>query len=190
MKHIAQHIVIHYAGIELQVVKNTEGKDCVPLKPIAEMFGLHWQSQHAKVSEGWNTRLMGVCILDIPYAGGGQQRQQTCILLSRVAAYLMTINPEKVRAAGNSDGADYLEAKLLEWHDVIHDYEELGYAVNPNHPDQQRNRERVQKHLMQLVKAHETTKEPANRKLLQTMVAEAAIDAGLPYQPDLLDAGG
>lgn len=190
MKHITQHIVIHYAGIELQVVKNTEGKDCVPLKPIAEMFGLVWQGQHAKVSEGWNARLLGVCIIHTYDAGGGQQRQQTCILLSRVAAYLMTINPEKVRAAGNSDGADYLEAKLLEWHDVIHDYEELGYAVNPNHPDQLRNRERMQKHLMQLVKAQESTKEPANRKLIQGMVADYAINAGLPYQPDLLDAGG
>lgn len=58
---------------------------------------------------------------------------EVLIRIDRVAAYLMTINPEKVRAAGNERGSDFLEARLTEWADALHDFIEDGVAVNLNH---------------------------------------------------------
>lgn len=57
----------------------------------------------------------------MPYAD--QHREMVCIRLDRVAAYLNTINPERVRANGNEDGAAFLEQKQEEWDDLIHAYE-------------------------------------------------------------------
>jgi hypothetical protein len=132
MRHIV--ISIEYAGLTLPVTTNEQGNDCVPLKPISELLGLHWPSQHAKVGEEWPTEYLGVCVLSIPYAGD-QKRQMTCIRLDRVAAYLMSLNPAKIRAAGNESGAAFLKAKLTEWADALHDYETFGSAHNPRHAD-------------------------------------------------------
>ena len=132
MKHIA--ISIEYAGLMLPVVKNEQGVDHVPLKPISDVFGLHWPSQHAKMQEEWKAEFLGVCLLDIPYAGE-QKRQMVCIRLDRVAAYLLSLNPAKIRDAGNESGAAFLKAKLTEWADALHDYETFGSAHNPRHAD-------------------------------------------------------
>lgn len=40
----------------------------------------------------------------------------------------MTINPERVRANGNITGADFLQQKIEEWANALHDYESLGVA--------------------------------------------------------------
>lgn len=132
MKHLC--LSIQYAGLTLPVIRNETAAECVPLKPICDLFGLQWPSQHAKLQEAWLGNFLGVCILDIQYAGD-QTRQMVCIRLNRVAAYLMSLNPTKIRAAGNTSGADFLEAKLTEWADALHDYETFGVAHNPRHAD-------------------------------------------------------
>ena len=132
MKHIA--ISIEYAGLTLPVVKNDGGVECVPMKPIAELFGLQWNAQHVKLQEEWKAEFLGTCITDIRDAAG-QIRQMVCIRLDRVAAYLLSLNPVKIRAAGNESGAAFLKAKLNEWADALHDYETFGSAHNPRHAD-------------------------------------------------------
>lgn len=127
-------ISIQYAGLTLPVVKNEAGTDCVPLKPLTELFGIEWMNQYKKIQDDWRQKFLGVCIGDITYAGE-QSRQMVCIRLDRVAAYLMGLNPTKIRAAGNTSGADFLEAKLIEWADALHDYETFGVAHNPRHAD-------------------------------------------------------
>lgn len=132
MKHIA--ISIEYAGLTLPVVKNEQGVEVVPLKPISELFGLNWPRQHSKMQEEWISEFLGVCVLHMQYAGE-QKRQMVCIRLDRVAAYLLSLNPAKIRSAGNESGAAFLKAKLIEWADALHDYETLGSAHNPRHAD-------------------------------------------------------
>lgn len=127
-------ISIQYAGLTLPVVKDQVGTDCVPLKPLTELFGIEWMNQYKKIQDDWRQKFLGVCIGDITYAGE-QTRQMVCIRLDRVAAYLMSLNPTKIRAAGNTSGADFLEAKLTEWADALHDYETFGVAHNPRHAD-------------------------------------------------------
>ena len=51
-----------------------------------------------------------------------------CIRIDRVASFLSTINPDRVRANGNIDSADWLEAKHQEWDDVLHAWES-GHRV-------------------------------------------------------------
>lgn len=132
MKHIA--ISIEYAGLTLPVVKNDAGVDVVPFKPLVGIFGLDWMTQYKKIQSPWMTRHLGVCIGLMPY-GGDQKKEMVCIRLDRVATYLTTINPDRVRANGNTDAADFLEAKLTEWADALHDYETFGSAHNPRHAD-------------------------------------------------------
>ena len=124
---------------------------------------------------------LGTCTRHMPGAGG-QIRTQTCILLSRVAAYLMSINPDRVKAQGNEDGAKFLIAKQNEWADALHDYEELGVAVNLNHHRVQGAKVNA---LIRAVALRGKTENQTDRTLMGHLVARLASDIGLPYQPEL-----
>lgn len=119
MKSISLNL--NFSGVILPVVDSEDGFQRVPLKPISDVIGLSWADQHKKMQTPYFVQRMGICIGDIPYAG--QTRQMVLIRLDRVAAYLNTLNPESVRAAGNEAAADYLEQKHQEWDDLIHAYE-------------------------------------------------------------------
>lgn len=80
MKHIVTSI--EYAGLTLPVVKNDAGVDCVPLKPISELFGLRWDGQLMKVKSAWRHTFLGVCLIDV--YDGYQHRKVTCIRIDRV----------------------------------------------------------------------------------------------------------
>jgi P22_AR N-terminal domain len=180
-------IAIEYAGLQLQIGKNEQGQDVTPLKPIADLFGLEWKRQHKKVTESdYLNRFMGVCIVPM-YHAGGQKREQTCILLSRVAAFLMSINPEQVRAQGNETGADYLEEKLHEWADALHDYEEIGAAINMNHARSLEALRKQRVSFAQMINIKNKTEELCDRRALGHVVKKMAEEIGIPYQSDLLE---
>jgi hypothetical protein len=113
---------LNFSGTILPITDCEDGFQRVPLKPICDVIGLSWADQHKKMQVPYFVRRMGICVGDIPYAG--QTRQMVLIRLDRVAAYLNTLNPESVRAAGNDAAADYLEAKHKEWDDLLHAYEQ------------------------------------------------------------------
>lgn len=133
MKHIA--IYIEYAGLTLPVVKNESGAEVVPLKPIVDMLGIQWERQRKKIGNSeFQGRFLGACTVHL-YGAGDQKRDQICIRLDRVAAFLMGLSADQIRAQGNAERADFLEAKLTEWADALHDYETFGSAHNPRHAD-------------------------------------------------------
>lgn len=180
---------IVYAGLTLPVVKNEQGQDCTPLKPISDLFGLRWRQQLEKVSTGdYLSRYLGTCTLDTGGADG-QIRGQTCILLSRVAAYLMGINPEKVHAGGNVDGAKFLMEKQEEWADALHDYEEIGVAVNLNHVKTQEFLRKQRATLVQTLGTMNKTSDPSIRRTIGCVASAMASDLGVPFQLDLTDPG-
>jgi len=113
---------LNFAGAVLPVVACEDGYPRVPMKPISDAIGLSWSDQHKRMQVPYFGRRMGICVGDLPYAG--QTRQMVLIRLDRVAAYLNTLNPESVRAAGNDEAADFLERKHQEWDDLIHAYEQ------------------------------------------------------------------
>lgn len=175
MKHIA--ISIEYAGLTLPVVKNDAGIECVPLKPIAELFGLEWSRQHKRIQEEWTSEFLGVCVVHTYYAGE-QKRAMVCIRLDRVAAYLMSLSPAKIHAAGNESGAAFLKAKLIEWADALHDYETFGSAHNPRHADARLALQRTNS-LLKAMRQRSATKHPTDKLLLDATIRRLAIEAGI-----------
>lgn len=113
---------LNFAGAVLPVVDCEDGLARVPFKPIVECLGIEWARQHKKTQVAYFSRRMGFCVVPMYYAG--QTREMVLIRLDRVAAYLNTLNPESVRAAGNDEAADFLERKHQEWDDLIHAYEQ------------------------------------------------------------------
>ena len=179
MSHVA--FSIQYAGITLPVIKRAAGEEIVPLKPLADAFGLSWEDQRKKVTgSAYLAEFLGVCTGDIPGIAG---RDPVCILLSRVAAYLMTLNPDRIKAAGNVSGAKFLIAKQNEWADALHDYEELGVAINLNHHRVQSAQVNA---LIRAVALRGKTENQTDRTLMGHLVARLASDIGLPYQPELV----
>lgn len=179
--------LIEYAGLQLQVVKNEQGEDVTPLKPISDLFGIKWEDQRVKVSTGHLARFLGTCTPDIRGAGE-QSRAQVCILLSRVAAYIMSINPDKVRSHGNASAADFLEAKLAEWADALHDYEELGAAFNLKHAKAQDQLRRQRQQFVQLLAVKNKTADEKDRQAVARLMAQVASEIGIEYQPELSEA--
>jgi hypothetical protein len=180
-------ISIEYAGLQLQIAKNANGQDVTPLKPISDLFGLKWETQRIKVGDGeFLNRFLGVCT---PLMGGAdsQKREQTCILLARVAAFLMSINPDRVRTNGNIAGADFLEQKINEWADALHDYEELGVAINMNHAKAQEALRKQRASFAQMIGIKNKTADLPDRNALGHVVKQMAGELGIPYQMDLAD---
>ncbi|MCL1962232.1 MAG: phage antirepressor N-terminal domain-containing protein, partial [Desulfovibrionaceae bacterium] len=143
-----------------------------PLKPLSDLFGLRWERQRQKVTKSaFYSRHLGVCTLHV-WGADGQKREQTCILVPSVAAYLLSINPDLVRAQGNESGADYLEAKIVEWNAVIHEYEEMAGHL-------ERVRQTSQTRLTTLMKAREIAL-PHERQAITRLVAKALQECGEP----------
>jgi len=209
--------LIEYAGLQLQIAKNEHGEDVTPLKPISDLFGLSWADQKKKIGansapcdgdipiagagkdtkncptggdippgSSYFSRRFGVCSLHF-IAADGKKREQICILFSRVASFLMSINPDKVRAQGNVSGADFLEAKITEWDDALHDYEELGIAINQNHAKLQESLRKQRASFGQMLAVKNKTPEINDRRAVSHILKQMADELRVPYQVDLLD---
>lgn len=179
---------IQYAGLTLPVIKNEQGQDVTPLKPIAELFGLEWERQRKKVSQGdFYPSYFGTCTV-LMHGAGSQNREQTCIRVDRVAAYLMSLNPERVLANGNDSGAAYLASKITEWADALHDYEEIGVAVNLNHIKTQEALRRQRASFAQMISVRNKTSNKADRAALACVLVSMASELGVPYQTDLTES--
>ena len=180
-------VSINYSGMQLPIVKNEFGDDCTPLKPIVDLLGIQWERQRKRINESAHlSKFLGVCTVRM-YCASGQKREKTCILLSRVAAFIMSINPDRVRANGNVDAADFLEEKLKEWADALHDYEKLGVAFNMAHSRNQEAAGRQFMRVAKLLKIKSQLPELSERRLMDSMITKAADGLGIAYQPDLLD---
>lgn len=176
---------IQYAGLTLQIAKNDQGEEVTPLKPITDLFGLKWETQRRKFTDSaYLTKRLGIC-LTLMGGADGQNREQTCILLSRVSAFLMSINPERVSANGNNDGAEFLIAKQEEWDDALHDYEELGLAINLNHAKTQEVLRRHRMSFAQLIAIKSKTPDEVDRRALGSLIEKMAGELGLPYQREI-----
>lgn len=126
MKSIAtavSTINIPFHGAELYVV-NHSGEPYTPMKPIVEGMGMTWQSQHRKLMERFKT-----CIIEmmIQLPGDTQRRLVICLALRKLAGWLQTISPNKVRPEIRDKVIKYQE----ECDDVLYDYWTKGKAENP-----------------------------------------------------------
>lgn len=119
----ASTINVPFHGAELYVV-NHNGEPYTPMKPIVEGMGMTWQSQHRKLMERFKT-----CIIEmmIQLPGDTQRRLVICLALRKLAGWLQTISPNKVRPEIRDKVIQYQE----ECDDVLYEYWTKGHVVNP-----------------------------------------------------------
>jgi hypothetical protein len=171
-------LALEFAGLVLPIARDEHGRDVVPIKPITELFGLDWMTQYKKVQDVPYRDHLGTCIGFIPYAG--QRREMVCIRVDRVAAYLYTVNPERVRAGGNEAGADYLARKWREWADVLHAYEQkVGMFASAG------QRSRHVRDYLAVMREHRSTQGAAQRAQLAALADRLAGELELPHQVEI-----
>ncbi|HEB5521991.1 TPA: phage antirepressor N-terminal domain-containing protein [Klebsiella pneumoniae] len=115
-------INVPFYGSELYVV-NHNGEPYAPMKPIVEGMGLAWQSQLAKIKQRFSSTVTEIVMV----AADGKSLTMICLALRKLAAWLNTISPNKVRPEIRERVIRYQE----ECDDVLYDYWTKGQAVNP-----------------------------------------------------------
>ncbi|MEQ1976657.1 phage antirepressor N-terminal domain-containing protein [Xenorhabdus sp. SGI240] len=115
-KSVSKTINVPFYGSDLYVV-NYNGEPYVPMKPIVEGMGLAWQSQLEKLKTRFSK---GITEIVIPTKGGSQA--MTCLTLRKLAGWLATISPNKVKASIRDKVIRYQE----ECDDVLYEYWTTG----------------------------------------------------------------
>jgi len=202
-------MIINYAGLQLPVHKGPTGEEITPLKPLVDMLGLLWRDQRKKVTESnFYKQHLGIhehiktqiqigltppAEGDIPTSfinsdgDNPTYLPEIFIRIDRIASYLMTINPERVRANGNTASADFLQQKIEEWADALHDYESLGATVNLSHQKQQALVNRQRKEFAQMIAIKNKTSSTSDRNALNQVIKQMAGELAIQYQQDLVD---
>jgi hypothetical protein len=185
------HLSIGFGDAILPIIECEDGHQRVPLKPIVEQIGAKWETQRLKVQpEKYLGRRLGAQITTLK---GGEISQKQgnpthlCIRIDRVTAFLNTINPENVRAMGNDDTADWLEAKHQEWDDALHQYETAGFAVNKGHYSNREAKEKGYRRMVFILREKNKIEDAGDRRLIASIIKDMAEAQGLSYQTDLLD---
>lgn len=116
-------INVPFHGAELYVI-NHNGEPYTPMKPIVEGMGLAWQAQHRKLTERFKT-----CIIEmvIQLPGDTQRRNVMCMALRKLAGWLQTVTPNKVKPEIRDRVIQYQE----ECDDVLYEYWTKGQVTNP-----------------------------------------------------------
>lgn len=117
-------ISVPFHGVDLYVV-NHNGEPYTPMRPIIEGMGMDWASQFTKLKQRFSK---GVVEITIPTAGGMQK--MICLALRKLAAWLNTISPNKVRTEIRDRVIQYQE----ECDDVLYEYWTKGQVSNPRKP--------------------------------------------------------
>lgn len=73
---------------------DSDGKPFVPMRPIVEGMGLNWKSQQAKLQNRFSSTVAIIATV----AQDGKEREMLCLPLEKLTAWLLTINPRKVKA--------------------------------------------------------------------------------------------
>ncbi|EKD9930519.1 phage antirepressor N-terminal domain-containing protein [Escherichia coli] len=114
-------INVPFHGAELYVA-NIDNEAFIPMRPIIDGMGLSYQGQVDKLKSRFSK---GVREIMIPTKGGSQN--MLCLALRKLAAWLQTISPNKVRPEIRDKVIQYQE----ECDDVLYEYWTKGTVVNP-----------------------------------------------------------
>lgn len=116
MSNSISTINVPFHGNNLFIV-NYNGEPYVPMKPIVEGMGLTWQSQFEKLKQRFSK---GITEIVIPSKGGEQS--MICLALRKLAGWLHTISPNKVKPEIRDKVIQYQE----ECDDVLYQYWTTG----------------------------------------------------------------
>lgn len=165
------HLSIGFGDAILPVIRGDDGHDRVPLRPIATEIGISWPRQTRKLTEGkYLNRRLGIKSCCLKASGTAQ----ICIRVDRVEAFLNTLNPENIRGMGNTEAADWLEAKHTEWDDVLHAYENNQQRSNTSAPSE----------IVRLINARERSTHPGEKEALTRLIHRLLNEQGVVVAPD------
>ncbi len=116
-KSVSKTINVPFYGSDLYVV-NYNGEPYVPMKPIVDGMGLAWQSQLEKLKQRFKSTVTEIVIV----AADGKNRDMSCLALRKLAGWLATISPNKVKASIRDKVIRYQE----ECDDVLYEYWTTG----------------------------------------------------------------
>ncbi|PHM61169.1 phage antirepressor N-terminal domain-containing protein [Xenorhabdus ishibashii] len=115
-KEVSKTINVPFYGADLYVV-NYNGEPYVPMKPIVDGMGLAWEPQLRKLNQRF---AKGMIKMVIPSLGGAQET--VCLAFRKLAAWLSSISPNKVKASIREKVIRYQE----ECDDVLYEYWTTG----------------------------------------------------------------
>ncbi|MBD2803716.1 phage antirepressor N-terminal domain-containing protein [Xenorhabdus sp. ZM] len=110
-------INVPFHGDHLYLV-NYNGEPYVPMRPIVDGMGLAWQSQLEKIKQRFKSTVTEIVIV----AADGKKRNMACLALRKLAGWLATISPNKVKASIRDKVIRYQE----ECDDVLYEYWTTG----------------------------------------------------------------
>lgn len=114
-------ISVPFHGSELYVI-NHNGEPFTPMKPIVKGMGMVWAAQFVKLKQRF---AKGIVEIEIPSPGGIQK--MICLALRKLAAWLNTISPNKVKPEIRDRVIQYQD----ECDDVLYEYWTKGQVTNP-----------------------------------------------------------
>ncbi|MEY0777748.1 phage antirepressor N-terminal domain-containing protein [Providencia rettgeri] len=110
-------INVPFHGNNLYVV-NYNGQPYVPMRPIVEGMGMDWTGQLNKLKQKFKSTVEEISIV----AADGKERNMICLALRKLAGWLHTISPNKVKAEIRDKVIQYQE----ECDDVLYEYWTTG----------------------------------------------------------------
>lgn len=114
--------IIPFRQKELLLVDNG-GQPFVPMKPVVEGMGLDWGTQFRKLQSG---RFEATIVEMTIVAADGKSRDMTCLPLRKLAGWLMSIHPGKIK---DEDRKKVVIAYQNECDDALWAYWNDGIAV-------------------------------------------------------------
>lgn len=115
-------IAVPFHNAELYLVE-FNGQPYTPMKPIVEGMGLDWASQFNKLKQKFASTIAEIAMV----ANDGKSRSMLCLPVRKLAAWLYSVNANKVKPELRDTVIKYQE----ECDDVLWDYWTKGKAVNP-----------------------------------------------------------
>ncbi|MDF7456037.1 phage antirepressor N-terminal domain-containing protein [Proteus mirabilis] len=110
-------INVPFHGNNLYVV-NFNGQPYVPMKPIVDGMGMDWASQFTKLKQKFKSTIAEITMV----AEDGKERNMICLALRKLAGWLHTISPNKVKPEIRDKVIKYQE----ECDDVLYEYWTTG----------------------------------------------------------------
>jgi len=115
-------INVPFHGASLFVV-SINNEPYVPMKPIVEGMGLDWASQFTKIKQRFTRSVVEITMV----ASDRKNREMTCLAFRKFAAWLSSIQPNKVKPEIRERVIQYQE----ECDDVLYEYWTKGEVKNP-----------------------------------------------------------
>ena len=121
---MSKMMTVEFHGTELQLV-DKDGQPYVPMRPMVEGIGLDWKSQYRKLAA--NQRRWGMVMMTT-VADDGKDRQMACIPLRKLAGWLSSLEPSRIKVAAVREKIELFQD---ECDDALWQYWNAGAAHNP-----------------------------------------------------------